>query len=319
MRIFYPMPEEIRSLVYQRKLYDVVRIAVDMGLFSRLGSPATPEDVADGADATFVRYLLDALAAFGYVDRSEHGGATYFTNTAVSRIYLDRDSAAYIGDAVFAGFDTYEALREYVDHGADDFAITTAYWTPGILENIGAFALLGHVQDTVSRVDLSGRGTLLDIGGGHGLYSIFFTKKYPELRASVLDLPAVLKATRKNIKKFGAGRVRAIAGDIRDLKPGRAYDAVFISNVVDSYGELCALIAGACGLLAPGGLLVLRNYVADAGPDGGSAIVKLERYIRRGRRNFTVGELHAAMESAGLSDIKVLSRVDGVAIMSGKK
>jgi hypothetical protein len=45
---------------------------------------------------------------------------------------------------------------------------------------------------------------LLDIGGGHWLYSIFFTRKYPHLRACVLDLPQIIPVTNENIERLGA-------------------------------------------------------------------------------------------------------------------
>ena len=84
----------------------------------------------------------------------------------------------------------------------DDTDITKDYWTPEIINNIGAFALLGPVQATVGAVDLTGRQKMLDVGGGHGLYSIFFTKKYPGLKSWVLDLPGVTGVTLENIKKY---------------------------------------------------------------------------------------------------------------------
>lgn len=311
--------ENLKDLIYYRKLYDVVRLSVDMGLFSKLGSPVRREDLSMWIDETFVGYLLEALSVFGYVERIDRGGVTYYTNTAVSSLFLDRKSASYIGDDIFDGPDTYEALRKYLDEGADDTGITKDYWTPEILNSIGAFALLGHVQDAVAHVDLSGRERMLDIGGGHGLYSIFFTKKYPRLRAWVLDIPSVIGVALDNIKKYGADRVSVIPGDFTDLKPDEPYDVVFISNVTASYNELCSLIESSSGLLTPGGMLVLRNYVSDVGDDGWSALVVLDRYSRRGRKGFSKSQLTSAMVSGRLTDVRCLHQGDGVVILSGIK
>jgi predicted O-methyltransferase YrrM len=311
------VPGNLKALIYNRKLYDVVRLSVEIGLFSRLGSPATPGSLSSGSDVAFIEYLLEALAAFGYVKKIDMEGTAYYTNTAATGLFLDRGSASYIGDDIFSGPDTYEALRKYVDKGADDTGITKAYWTPELLKNIGSFSLLGHVQDTVAHVDLSGRERMLDVGGGHGLYSIFFTKKYPGLRAWVLDLPRVVEVALDNIKKYGADRVGIIPGDFEDLRPGGTYDVVFISNVTASYEELCRLISDAMGMLTPGGALLLRNYVSDIRPGDWSALVVLDRYSRRGRKGFLKSQLRSAMETGGLADVKLIHEKDGVAILSG--
>ena len=315
-------PDSLKTLINNRKLYDVVRLSAEIDIFTYLCQPATPEELAIslGVDSRFICYLLNALARFGYVETIETDGKPCYINTAVSRLYLSSDSPSYIGDEIFKDLETYDALRNYVDEGPGGSAITKDYWTPELLKNIGAFALLGHVQEAVEKVDLSGRKTLLDIGGGHGLYSIFFTEKYPGLKAWVLDLPAVTGIARENIIRYGAAdRVSVIPGDFHDLKPGKKYDVVLISNVTASYDDLCALASGARGLLGRGGMLVLRNYVSDLGHDDWSSLIVLDRYSRRGRQAFSTGQLRSALETGGLGDIRVLHVGDGVAILSGIK
>jgi tetratricopeptide (TPR) repeat protein/predicted O-methyltransferase YrrM len=318
-------PGNLKELINYRKLYDIVRLSVELGVYSSLSHPASPEDLSDsmGIDADFIGYLLNALARFGYVEKFEKDGKPHYINTAASELYLNSKSASYVGDDIFGDLETYDALRRYVDEGPQEMAITKDYWSPALLKNIGSFALLGYVQEAVDKVDLSGRKTMLDIGGGHGLYSIFFTKKYPGLKAWVLDLPSVSGIARENVAKYGvADRVSVLAGDFQRLKPGRAYDVVFISNVTASYDELCSLVSGARGMLSPGGMLILRNYVSDAGaggwsPGDWSPLVVLDRYSRRGRRGFSIRKLKSAMKKCRLAGIKTLLEADGVAIVCG--
>jgi predicted TPR repeat methyltransferase len=319
------VPDNLRTLVNYRKLYDVVRLSAEIGIFDGLSRPAAPEDIAAsmGTDTRFICYLLEALARFGYVETVEKDGRKCYVNSAVSRLYLCGDSPSCIGDEIFKDLGTYDTLRKYVDEGPREDSITKSFWTPEMLKNIGAFALLGHVQETVEKVDLSGRKKLLDVGGGHGLYSIFFVKRYPGLKAWVLDLPAVVGVARENIARYGvADRVKVLPGDFQDLKPRKACDVVFISNVTASYDEFCALVARARGLLGRGGLLVLRNYVSDLcrdnwSRDDWSALVVLDRYSKRGRQGFTCSQIRSAMEAGGLEGIRVLHEGDGVAILCG--
>jgi len=316
------IPDNVKTLVYYRKLFDIVKFSVEQGVYTELEKPATAADLAGrlGVDTAFIRYLLDVLAGHGYVEAVEADGKTHYRNTAVSDVFLNVNSPSYIGDDVFTDPETYDTLRRYVDEGPREMAITKAYWSPAILKNIGAFALLGYVQEAVEKVDLSGRKAMLDVGGGHGLYGIFFTKKYPGLKAWVLDLPSVVDIARENIAKYDAAdRVSVIPGDFQSLRPGRAYDVVFISNVTASYDELCSLVSDARGTLSPGGILVLRNYVSDAGTGDWSPLVVLDRYSRRGRRGFTVRQLRSAMRKGGLADVKTILKADGVAIVCGIK
>lgn len=315
-------PDNLKTLINYRKLYDVLRLSVEIGIFSSLCRPAAPEDLAVsmGVDAHFIRYLLNVLARFGYVETIGTDDKPCYINTAVSRLYLSSDSPSCIGDEIFKDLETYDALRNYVDEGPQGETITKDYWTPELLKNIGAFAMLGYVQDAVEKVDLSGRKKMLDIGGGHGLYSIFFTEKYPGLKAWVLDLPAVTDIARDNIIRYGAAdRVSVLPGDFQDLKPDRKYDVVLISNVTASYDDLCALVSSARGLLSRGGMLVLRNYVSDMGCDDWSPLIVLDRYSRRGRQGFSTDQLRAAMETGRLGNIRVLHQGDGVAILSGTR
>ncbi len=313
-------PANLKSLVYHRKLYDAVKLSVELRVYDELGRPVTLECLSGklDVDTIFLGHLLDTLAAAGYVEKAEEGGVKYYKNSAEPDLYLNSKSPSFVGDDVFDDPGTYEALRSYVDDGPDDTDIGEDYWTPEMIKGIGAFALLGHVQAAVDSVGLSGRQKMLDVGGGHGLYSIFFAKKYPGLKAWVLDLPAAASVARENVRLYGvAGSVSVIEGDFRDLRLIDTYDVIFISNVTASCDELCKLISNARALLAIDGLLVLRNYASDAGTDEWSSLTTLERYARRGRSGFTKSQLRSAMEAAGLSDIKLLHEGDGVAILSG--
>lgn len=57
---------------------------------------------------------------------------------------------------------------------------------------------------------------LLDGGRGHGLYSVGFARRSPELEAEVLDLKPAAAQGRRIVEEAGyATRVRFLAGDFR--------------------------------------------------------------------------------------------------------
>jgi ubiquinone/menaquinone biosynthesis C-methylase UbiE len=53
------------------------------------------------------------------------------------------------------------------------------------------------------KVDLNGARRLLDVGGGSGAFSITFCRRFPELRATILDFPSVQTAAAAFVRAAG--------------------------------------------------------------------------------------------------------------------
>ncbi len=113
---------------------------------------------------------------------------------------------------------------------------------------------------------------VLDVGGGHGGYSIAIAQRYPRVRATVFELPRVVPVAREIIAQAGMSeRVSVQEGDLQRDDLGQDYDVVLIFGVVN--GEpaegRAPFIAKAFAALRPGGRIVLRDFVLDpnrAGP-----------------------------------------------------
>ena len=75
--------------------------------------------------------------------------------------------------------------------------------------------------------------SLLDIGGGHGWYSAELCRRYPQLTATVFDLPGSAAIGREIIALAGmADRVRYRDGDATADDLGSGYDGVLCFNLV---------------------------------------------------------------------------------------
>jgi len=299
-----------------------MRLSVDLDIYSKMKHPVTVEHLSNELkiDKQFTEYFLTVLYKFGFVDVIMSGKDLLYVNSNISRQYLDSRSMMYLGKELFDDIETGAILQKYVTQGPAGRDITKDYWSREVLNKIASVSLLGAVQIAVKKIDLSRHSRLLDVGGGHGLYSIFFTKRYPNLKAWVLDYPEVTEITREFVNKYRAQeRVEVIAGDYKNFKSQQSFDVVFISNVITSYNDLLELLAKSKNWLTAGGLVILRNFVTDIDADVWSSLNTLERYARRGKKGITSKRAEAALHRNGFTDIKRLYEGEGIIILTGLK
>lgn len=116
----------------------------------------------------------------------------------------------------------------------------------------------------VPEIDLAGHAGLLDIGGNTGAFALRLLQAYPELKATVMDLPAVCRLGEEFARdRPGASRLRFVPGDARrDTWPGvggQPADAVLFKSVLHDWPESEArlLLDRAHEVLPPGGRLVV--------------------------------------------------------------
>jgi SAM-dependent methyltransferase len=95
------------------------------------------------------------------------------------------------------------------------------------------------VEDVTGRVDVpDGASTLLDVGGGHGLYAIELCRAHPGLTATVFDNPDALEAARREIGAAGVeDRVATSPGDYWTDDLGSGYDVALVFNVIHAHDD----------------------------------------------------------------------------------
>lgn len=112
--------------------------------------------------------------------------------------------------------------------------------------------------------------TLLDVGGGTGIYSYALLQKQPELRATIFDHPQVLKIAEQTAKEYGVGeRCSFVAGDMfKDKLPQS--DVILLSNILHDWDvPQCEEIVKSCAAALPsGGRLLIHDVFLDDSLDG---------------------------------------------------
>ena len=146
----------------------------------------------------------------------------------------------------------------------------------GELENfIGAMKVVGEPSaiQTAKALDLGQAETLLDIGGGPGVYAAQFAEQNPGLEVTILDLPRVCKIAKNNLAGSAvASRISFIEGnaitmDVEQIADayGLGFDVVFLSNLIHGMGpEDVQLLFGKCAKwVKPGGKIVVKDFLLD--------------------------------------------------------
>ena len=184
------------------------------------------------------------LANPGIAAMVRHHRHLYRDLSEPTRLLTDRN------DTALSGYWAYEAVKS----GAVD---------PNTYSELMASSQ-GMVADYVlDAVDLSGHAQLLDIAGGTGAFARRATQRFPNLRATVLDLPAVADAG--NAAAEEGIPVRFVGGDMfRDALPTHA-DLISLVRVLHDHDDdaISGLLRRAFDALNPGGRLLIAEPLAD--------------------------------------------------------
>jgi SAM-dependent methyltransferase len=241
--------------------------ACRLGVFECLAEgPATAEEVADqlGLHGEGARTLLAALNGFGYV-RHKRG---QYRNSKQTTRWLLRDSKRSVRDSLeFFGdlWDRLEGLESLVRTGEiarlHDAEADPQFWRR-YMRALGSPAKI-LAREVLRKVKLDRPpARLLDVGGGHGMFSVAFCRRYEGLRAEVLDLPPACVWGREMVEEEGCSEsVTFKEGDFRDGDWGSGYDLVFLFNVIHNatVAESQRMIEHAFAALTPGGTLAILD------------------------------------------------------------
>ena len=149
---------------------------------------------------------------------------------------------------------------------------------------------------------------LLDLGGGHGLYTIAFTQINPNLKACVFDLPQVIEEATKHVVS-NEERIAYIAGDFAKDDIGSDYDIVFTSDFLylcDLEEELKLGLNKIHASLNSEGLLISKHWhIDDLHKDATAVFFDLMFSMRAETdRVYSTGEFCKILETHGFSVIQ---------------
>ncbi|MFO7565326.1 MAG: methyltransferase [Enhygromyxa sp.] len=161
----------------------------------------------------------------------------------------------------------------------------------------------------------------LDIGGGHGAYAAALCRRYPLLRATVIDLPEAIEQAAPLLAAEGlSDRVTHRAGDARDADLGDP-DVVIIASLVHHFDLETnrALVRRVATALRPGGKLAIVEVLRNSGSAGG--LLDLYFAMTSESGTWTMEEIVSWYDDAGLvvRDQVCLSTFGAIGVVVGER
>lgn len=214
--------------------------------------------------------LLHALVVAGLVEKRANG----FANAPEAAAFLVKGRAGYMGGVHelwsqlwHADLLTAQSIRDGKPAALHDFGAASDQEMTTMLRGMhGASAAAG--RDLVRRFDLSGCGSVIDVGGGSGALAAALCDVHPALHGVLFELPRnaalaepILRATP------GGERVSIETGDIVAAPPKSGmHDAVVMRALIQvlSAGDAARAIAHAAAAARPGGTIyILGGGILD--------------------------------------------------------
>jgi hypothetical protein len=250
-------------------------------------------------------YLLDdSPTAFGgYLDLLK-ASASVYSYAGVKRAVLADAPQAYEGQDWVKSHEEQAALARDFTRAMHGAAAAPALAWP-------------------DAVDLSGHRLMLDVGGGSGAHSIGATRRWPALRALVLDIAPVCEVAAEFVAAYGL-RDR-IGTRVLDMwaDPFPPADLHFYSMIYHDWppSRCLTLTRRSLDALPPGGRLIVHELLLDDDRPGPVAVASysVAMLLWTEGKQYSGRELAAMLAEAGFADVEVKRTFGYWGLVTGRK
>lgn len=318
--------KEIQKMASAWQQSRALLAAVELKLFSHVGSGATSADIATaaGTDPRCTDRLLNVMVTLGFMGKS---GEVY-TNGPAAAQFLVEGEDEYLSSLFHTAY-TYRnwgTLAEAVKAGT---AVIDLGWDSD--ERRDAFIEAMHrrarndADQLVASFDLTDVSRVLDVGGGSGAYSMAMCRTRDGLTSTILDLPEVTPLTQRYIFAEGmTDRIETKDGSYHEADYGTGYDLVLFSAIVhiNSAAENQNLMNRAYGALNSGGLIAVQDFIMEEDrltPPSGAMFALNMVVTTRAGDTYTREEIKGWLKNAGCDDIQFIKTGPVTSMVTGRK
>ncbi|WP_256973266.1 acetylserotonin O-methyltransferase [Nostoc sp. T09] len=316
--------------------YPTVLAAHELKLFSLLaGKELTLENICESLNLTnrSASAVLSICTSLGLIEFKNN----YYSLTTVAREYLlETSPTSFCGyfDLMIANAASfsYEGIKKailsdktQVYNGEDIFEVheqkdEIARSFTRAMHSASISAALAWPET----INLSGYRQMLDIAGGSGAHSIGATSKYPDLKATVLDLAPICEVAQEFVMQQGLqSRIGTQVGNMwKDSFPEA--DLHFYSLIYHDWTpDQCRFLTKkSFDSLKPGGRLIIHEWLFNderTQPLSTAAYNLIMLLWCAGGQQYSGLELSTMLAEAGFVDIQVLPTFGYWSIVTGQK
>jgi acetylserotonin N-methyltransferase len=315
-------PAPVLDLIEAFRRSKAMFTAVRLGIFNVLARK--PQSAAQLAadlkvDAAALTRLLDGCIALGLLQR----GDGVYSNAPVAALYLADNSPDTLANYIlYSDQSLYhlwahldDAIREGTNRWTQAFGSRDALFDHYFRDDAATAAFLGGMHGfgqiasplIVRAFDLGRFQRLVDLGGATGHLAIAACEAYPNLQATVLDLPRVERFAREHIaQSHVADRIQTVAGDFftGDLVEGDLY---YLGRILHDWSEerIVKLLAKIFYALPSGGALLIGETVVNDDRSGPvyTLMQDLNMLVCTDGKERTLAEYRALLEDAGFASV----------------
>ncbi len=321
--------EEVSQIAFGFMASKALFAGLHVDVFTVLadGPKKSPEiSQKTGIPTNRITTLMTALTSIGLVDRSDD---EVYSNSPGAEAFLSRTAKYDFGDYLRYQIDKQmypflQQLNEVIDGSLDPDAVDSyQHWMAdpeqaAIYSDAQHAGSLGPGKTLARLVDLSGAKQMLDVAGGTGAMTIRLLEANPELSSTIIDFPNVSELGWRFITEAGMiDRVRYIPGNALQIEWPTGQDAILMSYLFSGIPgeELPRMVAQAFDCMAPGGKLMVHDFMVDDDRQGPAlaALWQLQHMaFTPDARSVAPGWLTQQMEKAGFTGIEDHEMVPGM-------
>lgn len=262
--------QTVQAMLRGYRPAQILITCTQLNVFNHLAAgPRNATELAEltNTNSQALERLLNAATAHDLLLKRDG----HFTNTPLAETCLVEGGKFHLGNLIRregAFFQRWSYLPEAVrsgqrpepnirDEGQRDWVLDfeLALYDLALAYGPAVAEALALSEDRPLRV--------LDVGGGHGGYSMALARRYPNVHPTVFELPAAAAVARDIIEKEGMnGRVSVQEGDFQKEPLGSGYDLLLLFGVLvsESPPAKLDLLRKAYEALVPGGQIAIRGF-----------------------------------------------------------
>jgi predicted nicotinamide N-methyase len=280
-----------------------------------------------GIHPNFLEHFLNALVSIGLLKK--RGGL--YRNSALADRYFVKERSIhwtehYSGECI-AELETLgviermlatgKGFREILGKKEQDY-LTRMRREPERAKRFTQMLYDYHQPDAralADNLDLGGRRSVLDVGGGSGVMSMALARRYPTLTACVLDIAPVCRVAAKIIRDEDlSDRVKVQPGDMNEDLP-EGYEVILFCDVGRLEDRPLKL---ARERLPRNGLLVLVDlYFAENRTEPLERL--LRQFVSTAFPDETWRQMVERVRAAGFTRVRARRILDGLWMITGLK